>query len=180
MLLWAQLRPVLQRGDKKLSVKQTERKQHRVFLEGNPEKPSQKGGSGQRGQRGKAHDHHCDRRCRIHRKQLHLLRAQETPGGQNRLPGCPDLCGESFYPCSCDGQRELPLCEARHPRQRGRKQALRGGEAGHHRKLRSRVPRGPLHREPDNLPGDQHHRYLCPDGCLQKVRHQEIPSGLHG
>ena len=38
MLLWAQLRPVLQRGDKKLSVKQTERKQHRVFLEGNPEK----------------------------------------------------------------------------------------------------------------------------------------------
>jgi len=38
MLLWAQLRPVLQRGDKRLSVKQTERKQHRVFLEGNPGK----------------------------------------------------------------------------------------------------------------------------------------------
>ena len=46
-------------------------------------------------------------------------------------------------------------------------------------KLRSRKPRRPFHREPGSIPGYQHQRYCCPDGCLQKIRYQEISSGIY-
>ena len=33
--------------------------------------------------------------------------------------------------------------------------------------------------KPGSIPGYQHQRYCCSDGCLQKIRYQEISSGIY-